>query len=124
MIYLENLNEMIENICNLEAGWYDNNQGGTFRKEDFENIKSKLIAANSELGIPFPYIYPRTEENRINLEWDIIGKDYIGFQMDLNIVTGEVEYLDIPCYKDKKFNLDNEWPFIVTALWENLDPQG
>jgi hypothetical protein len=118
-IFLENLNEMIEKICNLEAGWYDG-QGGTFKKEDFENIKSKLIAANVEMGIPFPYVYPMVEENCIRLEWDIIGEDSTGFEMDLNIVTGEVEFFSIPTLEGK-FDLEYEWPFILTALFENLD---
>jgi hypothetical protein len=39
----EMFDKQIDHICELKKGWYDNVQGGTFKKEDFENIKSKLI---------------------------------------------------------------------------------
>lgn len=119
MITKEMFDKQIDNICELESGWYDGDQGCTFKKEDFENIKSKLYAAN-DLGIPLPYMVPWVEDSEICLEWDNNKNECI-MQINLNTSTNIVTYISIECLEDQEFDLDTEWSFIEGALWEMLD---
>jgi hypothetical protein len=111
----EDFEKRIEELCKLKPGWFEGT-GGTYKKEDFENIKEKLYSFN----IPIPYLFPNIESNIIILEWSIFGFDY---RVYLNIISNEFEcFSDLSTgfpfhpfgdYKEGIFDLNKDWNIFV-----------
>jgi hypothetical protein len=109
----EDFERRVEELCKLEPGWFEG-AGGTYKKEDFENIKNKLYSSN----IPIPYLFPNPSPNVINLEWDAFGFDHV---VELNIVSNEFECFTILISFTRcegKYDLNKDWDFLVSNFKE------